>query len=439
MRKALDLLQLGRLTGGYRIFLRYKYDRLDGWFRRVATVYRRTLLRRTCITVVVGSLGKTTTRRAVQAVLACPERNFSYSNYGTSVAENVLRVRPWDAHAVIEVGVAGPNRMHPYPPLIRPDIVVVTSIKSEHNRSFPTLFDTRTEKVKMVATLPATGLAILNGDDPHVRWMATQTRARVIFFGQQPDNDVRATDVVFGDQGGTTFTLAIGAVRLKLRSSLAGEHMLYPALAACAVAHAEKIEPELLAARLAALEPETSRMQWLTLPGDIRVLDDSYKAAWESIQAAFETVARLPAKRKIVVLGHVEEPPGKERDVYRDLGARAAGFADLVICVGRDSMTAFRAAAKKAGMDAQKIKLVGSRLDAVAELLRATLQPGDLVLVKGASTQRLRRLTLDLLGQPVRCRVKYCGVKVKSCDACPLLNRPAAWWKNYYIRRYVRP
>ena len=150
---------------------------------------------------MVGSLGKTTTQRALQTVLDCPNRNFSYSNYGSSLAGNLLRIRPRDTHAVLEAGVDGPGRMASYARMIRPNLVVVTSIKSEHNRSFPTLFDTRQEKVKMVLSLPAEGVVILNGDDPHVRWMATQTQARVMMFGLNPNSDIRASDVIAGDEG----------------------------------------------------------------------------------------------------------------------------------------------------------------------------------------------------------------------------------------------
>jgi UDP-N-acetylmuramoyl-tripeptide--D-alanyl-D-alanine ligase len=389
--------------------------------------------------VVVGSLGKTTTRRALQAALDCPELNFSYSNYGSSLAENLIRVRRRDTHAVLEVGVAGPGNMQPYADMIRPNVVVVVSIKSEHNRSFPTLLDTRAEKVKMVAALPETGLAILNGDDPHVRWMATQTKARVIFFGLQPENDVRAVNISFATDGGVAFEVIAGGASFNFLSPLAGEHMIYPLLAAIAAVRAEKIDLAVALARLARLQPERSRMQLLTLPGGIRLLDDSSKSAVESIHAAFDALARMPATRRILVLGNVEEPPGKERDVYRELGRRAAGFADLAFCIGKDSMTAFRGAAVRAGMAPAAIQLVGSRIDPVADILTALLQPGDVVLVKGASTQKMRRIVLRLMGRPVDCRFKYCDVKVRSCDVCPLLNAPVEWRENHFISRYIMP
>jgi UDP-N-acetylmuramoyl-tripeptide--D-alanyl-D-alanine ligase len=387
---------------------------------------------------VVGSLGKTTARHAVATALDCSDRHFSYSNYGFSLAENLLRVRPRDRFAVIEAGIAGPGRMASYGRMIRPDIVVVTSIKSEHNRSFATLQETRAEKVKMVRALAKSGTAILNGDDENVRWMATQTGARVLTFGLNSENAVRAEKVVFGEDGRASFEVRIGGKTFPVHSPLLGEHMIYPLLAALAVAHAENLDMAEVTARLARISPVTSRMELLALPNGIRILDDSFKSSQESIWAALDTFSKMSATRKVVVLGRIEEPIGKERDRYRELGARLAGLADLLVCVGDEDMKSVRAAAVRSGMDITKIEFAGSRIAGAANWLATRLRPGDLVLFKGASTQRLRRLVLPWLGKKVGCQVKYCGVKVRSCDDCPLLDAPEARFKNSLVRRYIK-
>lgn len=386
--------------------------------------------------MVIGSLGKTTTTRALRSALDCPERRFSFSNYGSSLARNLLRVRRRDVHAVLEVGIAGPGIMGAYARMIRPDLVVVTSIKSEHNRSFPTLLDTRAEKVKMVRALPKEGIALLNGDDPNVRWMATQTQARAVTFGLNADNDVCAANVSAEDSG-TAFDVRLGGTTHRVRSRLRGDHMVHPLLAALAAAHLEGVEPAGAIARLASLPPAPSRMEWIALPDGTSILDDSSKGAFESMHAAFETFGRVPARRRVVVLGSVEEPPGKERDVYRELGRRLARCADLVICIGDDNMRSLRAAATRAGMERSAIRLAGPQLQAGIDLLDEALQPGDVVLIKGAGTQRLRRVVLRLQGKRVSCRVRRCNVKVLSCDDCPLLDAPEAHFRNHFVRRYV--
>lgn len=437
-RSVVDFFRLLTIPHGPRIFLRREYDGFNSKLRRLAWIYRRVFLRRTRIVVVIGSLGKTTTKHALNAALDCPNRNFSYSNYGSSLSENLLRIRPWDIRGVLEVGIGGPGQMAAYPKMIRPDIVVVTSIASDHNRSFPSLLDTRAEKVKMVSALPATSTVVLNGDDPNVRWMATQTAARVVTFGFNADNDFRATDLQMLPDGKMSFKVELAGKIFPIESRLQGRHMVYPLLAAVVVAQLEKLELSGVQKRLAQLPPVADRMEIIRLPGGIQILNDSKKGSLESIHGAFDTFAKIPATRKIVILGKVEEPVGKVRDIYRDLGERLAGIADLIVCIGDDDLTSVRPAAVRAGMDFSAIHHHGSRITGAAEFLRGKLQPGDLVLVKGASAQKFQRVVLQLMGHPVSCHAKFCDVKVSSCTVCPLLNAPANVFENCFISRYFK-
>lgn len=432
-----DLLRLIRdVPGGHRIFLREEYDRVGGRMLALAGWHRRHRIARTRIVAVIGSLGKTTTTRALRATLACPERGFSYSNYGASLAENLLRVRPGDAHGVLEVGVAGPGPMAGYARRIRPDVVVVTSIASDHHRSFPTLADTREEKVKMIRGLDADRVVLLNGDDPNVLWMASQTRARVITFGTGAGNDVRAAGLREREDGYEFELCGLGAPRI-VRTRLLGEHLVHPALAALAVASIEGIEMDAAIAALAALAPATSRLEPIELPNGVTIVDDSYKASMESVFAALDVFAGRRAQRKIVVLGPVEDPPLPVGALHRDLGRRIGRFADLAICVG-NGMTGVRAGAMQAGMSSEAVHLVGPRIDAALAVLRGALRPGDAVLIKGRGPQRLRRIALQLQGRRVGCETSHCKVKVPSCDVCPLLDAPEHWLRNRFVARSLR-
>lgn len=432
-----DLVQLlYRVPGAVPIFLRREQEKLGGVLRLLARFHRRMRIADTRVIVVVGSLGKTTTRRALHAALACPERGFSYSNYGSSLAANLLRVRPRDRHAVIEAGISAPGYMAGYARMLQPDIVVVTSIKSDHYRSFPTLDDTRNEKAKIVSALVTSGIAILNGDDPRVRWMATQTRAQVLTFGTNDDNDIQATNLK-NSPAGLSFDVRMRNGHYPVRTRLFGEHMVYPCLAALTVAEVEGIPMDGVLRRLAGLEAADSRMTLVHLPNAITILDDSFKNSIDTIYSAFDAFVRLPARRRIVVMGPAEDPPGRQGDINREIGRRVA-FADLVICVGGRAMSGVRSGAVAAGMDRSAIRLMDHAYAPVASLLMAELRPGDAVLVKGQSTQRLRRIVLRLLGRPAACTVRYCVVKVPSCDACPLLNAAPDLFRNRFIARSVR-
>lgn len=433
-----DLVQLlYRVPGARRIFFHRDLRRLGSALNALAGLHRRHVIGDTRLVAVAGSLGKTTTRRALHAALACPERGFAYSNYGVRLATNVLRVRRGDPYAVIEAGIGAPGYMAGYARMLQPDIAVMTSIRSEHSRSFPTLDDTRNEKVKMISALGPAGVAILNGDDSRVRWMATQTRARAITFGLDEGNDVRATELR-DTPDGLAFDAILKTGTYPVRTRFLGTHMVYPFLAALAVAELEGIAMDGVLARLAELEPADSRMVVVRLPNGATILDDSFKNSIETIHAAFSAFSGMAARRRIVVLGGVESPPGRQGDTNRELGRRLGQFADRVYCLGGHDMTGIRTGAVASGMDAKAVQLLDDDHEAAASLLAAELRAGDAVLIKGRSTQRLRRIVLRLMGRPVTCSVRQCNVKVASCDVCPLLDASPDLFGNHFIARFIR-
>ena len=163
--------------------------------------------------------------------------------------------------------------------MVRPDLVVVTAIASDHWRSLNTLQTTRDEKAEMVRALRPSGVAILNADDPNVRWMATQTRARVMLIGESDDAEVRASDVALDWPHGMRFTVHIAGQARAVSIKLLGAHMIMPALAAIATAYVEGLSVDAAIATLATLEPTPGRMQTMPLLSGAFVIRDDYKAS----------------------------------------------------------------------------------------------------------------------------------------------------------------
>lgn len=387
-----------------------------------AAAYRRLVVPRTRLVAIVGSLGKTTTTRAVAAALGIPSRRVSAHNAFTFVALAALRIRPWHRHAVIEVGIAMPGQMAPYRDMLRPDVVVVTSIASEHNRSLRTLEATRTEKAAMLRDLGPNGLAVLNGDDPNVLWMRETTAARIVTFGTGEQNDVRATDVALDWPHGTTFRVHARGQTAVVRMQLVGPIAVYPMLAAIAVGLHEGRTIAATLPALAGLEPTPQRLQRVVAPTGAIVLRDEYKSGLESVESALDVFEAIPARRKIAVLGDIEQCPGKRRDHYRRLGERIGRAATQAIFLGQNCQ-AYGAGAANGGLPRTATTRAHDDLATALAALPTDLGEGDVVLVKGRTRQRLARVVLALLGRDVRCRVTLCPLGHAECDTCPMLER----------------
>jgi UDP-N-acetylmuramyl pentapeptide synthase len=395
---------------------------------RPASGYRRMFARRTRVVAIIGSLGKTTTTRAVAAALGIPARRVTDQNAFASVAFAVLRILPWHRHAAIEVGIGGPGQMAVYRDIVQPDIVVVTSVASEHLRSFRTLEVTRTEKAEMLRNLPPSGLVVLNGDDPNVLWMREATRARIVTCGFAETNDVRATDVVFDWPRGMVFRLQAPGVTATIRTGLIGRRFIFSALAAIAVGLEERVALPKIARGLESVRPVEQRLAPVVTPSGAILLRDDFKSALESMDDALDVLFEIPARRKIVVFGDVTDCPGNIRETYRRLGDRIGRGATQAIFLGSANCQAYSAAAFRAGMPREAMKKLDDDVTAAIAALPADLSEGDVVLIKGRHTQRLGRIALALLGRKVKCRIASCPIiDTVTCDKCELLE---SGWKH---------
>ena len=202
----------------------------------------------------------------------------------------VLRMRPGQSAQVVEVGIDGPGQMERLAEMLRPDIVVVTSITSEHNRSLASLQVTRNEKLEMVKRLRSDGAAILNGDDENVRWMAPHSAAPVVFFGLGAGNDFQACDLEQHWPVGTSFTLRTVNGERRLRTPLVGITGVYATLAAIAVALRWRPDLDQVLADLATLAPVDGRMCPVTLPSGALLICDEKNSSEASVRAGTRCV-----------------------------------------------------------------------------------------------------------------------------------------------------
>ena len=196
--------------------------------------------------------------------------------------------------------------------------------------------------------------------------------------------------------------------------------MVYPALAATAVALAEGLELEHVLSRLAALPPTPGRLQPVSLVTGAVLLRDDFKSSLETIDAALNVLSEVPAKRKIVVLGEVSEPPGSQGPIYRRLGQRIAGIADRAIFLG-GNFQRYAAGARSGGLRESALSNAGRDVLRAVNLLCEDLTDGDVVLIKGRDTQRLDRIGLALSGKRVTCARVTCNA-VGRCEGCPELG-----------------
>jgi UDP-N-acetylmuramoyl-tripeptide--D-alanyl-D-alanine ligase len=395
------------------------------------------------IVAVTGSVGKTSTKEAIYAVVSlhrrarCNVGNFN-AEYGVPLtilgnwtAED-LRVISRDVDSkpsagakvwfftqvivrsffrlifgwkglypevlVLEYGADKPGDISYLTKIAKPNIAVVAAVGDVpvHVQFYESPEAVVKEKGKLIEALAASGLAVLNGDEDRVAAMASKTRATSLTYGFSEKCDIRVIDfenkVEMRDGQlkpvGIIFKLGYDGAFVPVRiNGTLGIAQAYSAAAAACVGLAFSMNLVDVSQALANYKPPAQRMQFIRGINDSVVLDDSYNASPLSMKLAIDTVKSLKAKRKVAVIGDMRELGMFAGVAHQQIGQQAAKTFDVIVAVGPEAQ-AFAQAASKARI-AKKNIFYAETIDGVLGQLPALIQPGDLVLIKASHSIHL--------------------------------------------------
>lgn len=381
-----------------------------------AYVWRRLLFRTTFVGIT-GSLGKTTAKECLAAMLGARfavVKSDANRNTGLGVCVSLLRVRPWHRFAVLELAGAAPDRLLRAGRLVRPDVAIVLNVLSTHTTAFPTLDDHAAEKQRLLDALRPGGLAILNGDDPRVAAMRCWPGIRVRTFGTSSARDVWADEATSRWPDRLAFRVHHGDAAARVETQLVGTHWLPSVLAALAAAEACGVPLAAAAAAVRQVPPFPARLEPVLLPNGATVLRDDYNASVDTLDAAARVLAEARAARRLFVVNDFSDSGTNRKHRLRRLATDAARSAEVALFVG-ESAGYGRRRAVDAGMNPVDVHELPT-LEAAARLLRGELRAGDLMLLKGRTTDHAARVFFAQIGD-VTCWKAYCR-KTTLCDNC---------------------
>ena len=378
------------------------------------------------LVAITGSVGKTTTKELLAALLA---RRFRVARnpgnlnnlYGFPLA--LLGVPDDTEWMVAEMGMSTPGELGQVSRLGRPDVAVFTNVRPVHLEFFDSVRAIAEAKAELLEGLRRGGLVVVNAADPELvriarRHRERDPRARVVGYRVEAagepvsehrlDPDYRATDLEpfpareghGGSKGpGHRFLLATprGAVAVEL--PLHGLHNVENFLAAAAAAAELGVSLEDLAVAARDLVPAAGRGEVHRLPGAVTVIDDSYNSNPAALSRALEGARALPARRRWAVLGDMLELGPKGPELHRDAGREAVrrGF-DPICGVGELTRELVRAAADTAADRGDPVATPWFEAAAeAADWAAGELRDGDLVLVKGSRGVGLEAVVQRLL------------------------------------------
>ena len=303
---------------------------------RLAAAWRdRLALKVACVT---GSSGKTSTKEFTAAVLSVRYRVVKTEgnlNNHIGLPLSILSASITDDAAVWEIGMNHPGEIAPLARLARPDLAIITNIGVAHIEYMGSREAIAAEKGALAEAVGSSGSVILSAEDDFASQIANRTAARVVPTGLS-SGAVTASNIEMSAEG-CRFTVHAGTETVAARVSAPGEHMVRNALLAVAAGLEFGLQLEECAEGLAAARLTGGRLTRRILRG-VTVLDDTYNANPDSMDAALDTLGALPvAGRRIAVLGRMGELGEHAAAGYQRIGRNAARISDALIAVGPET------------------------------------------------------------------------------------------------------
>jgi len=339
------------------------------------------------IVAVTGSVGKTTVKELIAAVLSTRgnvlKTQYNYNNE-IGVPKTLLELSSSHNYAVIEMGMRGLGEIALLSQIARPSIAVITNVGTAHIGRLGSSEAIAQAKCELLAEMPAESIAILNQDDRRLMASAAKVwQGKTLTYGLEG-----------GDLCGELLdndTILLDGMELPL--PLPGRHNAVNYLAALAVGKVLGIDWEVLKQGLSVQLPE-GRARRYDLPQDIVILDETYNAGLESMLAGLRLLADTPGKRRIAVLGTMKELGDRAIEFHRQVGRAARDLHLDALFVFADFEEAAAMAAGAAGLpfvQVEDIARENSREDLARHLIEF-VTPGDRILFKASHSVELNRV-----------------------------------------------
>ena len=360
------------------------------------------------LVVVVGSVGKTSTKIAIGTVLSQKlrvrlhegnhnsELSAPLAILGVEFPEDIKSLRQWmhvfsairhrisqpaDVDVIVqELGTDGIGQIPHFGTYLTPDIAVVTSVSAEHMEFFKTLDAVAAEELSAVGFSKS---ALINRDDVPGVYASTITNPNISTYGTTDvaEYHFMTDDYTFQDGFSGLFKAAGYADTAPTILKLVGEHSIRAAVAAGAVATKLGFSAHEAAQGMSAIRPVNGRMNILRGTGDSIIIDDTYNSSPLAVASALRALYQMNVPQKIAVLGSMNELGDMSAQAHEEVGMLCdPSQLAYLVTVGEEAARHIAPVAKTHGC--QVVSFM-SPLEAGA-FVRKYLEPGGAVLFKGS-------------------------------------------------------
>ena len=349
---------------------------------------------------ITGSSGKTTVKEMVAAILSrlgnvlATKGNF---NNDIGVPLTLLRLEAKHDFAVVELGANHLGEIAYTSALVKPDVAIINNIAAAHLEGFGDLCGVARAKGEIFSGLTHGGVAIYNQDTLWAdKWQWRLTDKKVLRFSCKDNADCYSQQETLDENGCANFMLTtpVGSTAIKL--TVPGHHNVCNAVAAATIALEFGASLDDIRLGLAQMSEVKGRLNLHQLNSQTKLIDDTYNANVESINAASDLLASYPGRR-ILILGDMGELGGEARHYHQEVGqhAKSKNIDDL-LTLGVLSQNASEAFYQGQQGQSQHFSSKENLLSRLQLLLQGEEQQVT-ILVKGSRSAHMEYVVADII------------------------------------------
>lgn len=347
---------------------------------------------------ITGSVGKTSTKDIIASVLSQKYNTLktegNNNNY-LGLPKTILKLKNEKA-AVIEMGMNNFGEIKMLTNIAKPTLAVITNIGTSHIGKLGSRQNILKAKLEILQGMEEKRIIINNDNDLLHKWyQENKNKYEIITFGILNQSDFMAEDIIL-DENGSTFICKANSRKIQIDVPIAGEHYIYNALCAIAVGKTLNLTNQEIINGIKEVQLSKKRMEITELKNNVKLINDTYNASYESIKEALKYINNLHSGKKIVALGDVLELGEFSEEIHRKIGDEVVKQkVDILICCGPNSKYICQSAIEH-GMKKDMIYFE-KNIENVTKRIQKTMKKGDVVLLKASNGMGFSNIASQLI------------------------------------------
>lgn len=352
--------------------------------------YKRSLYNIPVI-AVTGSVGKTSTKDIIANVLGQKYKVLKTEgnmNNHIGLPMTLLKLKDHTA-VVVEMGMNHFGEISLLTNIAKPTGCVITNIGTSHIGNLGSRENILKAKLEILEGLDKNGFVLINNDNDLLHdWAKKEKKYKVYTYGLENNSTYMAKKITTLENS-SEFEIN----GIKGNVPIGGIHFVYNSVCAFAVGDILNVEKEKIIKGISEFKLTAKRMDTEVIQDNIKIINDSYNASYDSMKAALEVVNNTLAQRKIAILGDMLELGDYAKELHEKVGEEVVkNKIDILITIGEN--------AKNIANKAKELKMENvqsfNNIDEAIKNIKEIIKSGDLILLKASNSMNFSKILNEL-------------------------------------------